>query len=655
MIPLMVNTAKRKPVTSPSHRASAIAKFAGAVATGVTVTMPSGAQEGDLAIFGVVTRHANTITPPSGVTLLYDTNAHRKSTNASGNSVATHLAVYYRWIQAGDASSGWTFKCSGSGNQPIIATVGVYKDVSHIAVAPKGTIRTGGTWGNSTAILGNLSVGPDNLQVGLIATDSGLNLTAGAALVTDIDSRWDIRQADSINTLLANAVGATLVDSPTHGWLEETDITVVAANNGIQMVTLELAGHGARGWFENERVPETLKGKPVYCYGTSNTNMIPRADIDMGGGVWPGTYSEPKWTATTSWPDWLISLIDPSGLGNHMGVGGTHACDNVTFAMGSAVLPTQAATQDLITDICQVDQAGTWKNQTNRDMGGIVFLDIVGNDILYEEAATSQVRDGVAISCETMVRLMRSKHVRGYAYAGTSFTGSWQNQASNGTDSNVYARTLTPGDYVEVTTSDPRIEILLLVVDASSGSILQPGATYEVKVDGVVVETGSTNNRFRRGLSSPSIEYGYVHMAIPIEFTGGGSHTVRVTHTGSNGDSLRWAGYLVPKDDPAEIPYVVLMGMQKMAPWVFGPGQTQDRLDAYLAILRNVAAKFPDGKVLVYDPMGNGQWAAQGLDTAYGPAGPDAVAFTLDGVHMNQVGHAFFALDLLRFLNERIP
>lgn len=653
MMPLMVGTAKRKVGTRPSLRGIATTKYGGSVGTGTTVTMSSSAVAGDLAIFFVSIRGTKTCIPPSGLVKLYDTRDWPKSTNASGNSTTEGLSIYYRWVQSGDASSTWKFKPSGTGSEAIIASCAVYAGVARISTNPKSWTHYGGSWQSSTPILQTASVGTNSLVVGAIASRANANLNVNAPKLTSIDSDYTVRAAESVQvSVLTEAIGLGVVDSTPHGWLEETTIGFGTSSvTSWTHVAFELSGPLEAGWHERDRCPASLAGKPVYIYGTSNTNMIPRMNIDGAGGTWPGTYNEPKWTTQNSWPAQLIEVIDPAHLGNHMGVGGTHAADNVSFAFGTHVNPTQAVTQDLLTtDISQIDQAGTWKAQTNRDLGGIVFLDIIGNDLLYEATPTSQVRDGVEVSVESMVRLLRSKYVRGYVYSGTSYTGSWQNQTSDGADSNTYARTLATGAYVEITLSEPNPELILMARDSDNS--LQNGATFDVHVDGVLVTSGTTHNRLRLGASSPTPTYNYVQMAVPLQLDGN-SHVVRITHTGASNTTLGYGGYLVPKTNDSEIPWIVLMGMQKMAPVVFTNGQTQARLDAYLQILRNVAAKFPS-KVLVYDPMENGQWSYQGWDTAYGPAGAAAKALTLDGIHMNSVGHSFFTMDLLRFLNERI-
>lgn len=651
MIPLQVGTAPRPTAIRPSLRASSSNDYYGSLSTGVNLTIPGSTQVGDLILIGVATRgDTRTVSAPGDYTKIYDSRDWPKSSNGTGNNITASISIYMKWAVAGDASSTKNFKAAGgSGSEIILGAVGVYQGVSHIACKPRGTTHYGGSWQSSTPMFTSMSMGEGNLLVTFIGARSGLNQNADNCLLSSFDSDYTVRENRSRGALLVVPQGIVLADAPVHGWVEESDVAWRSgSDNNWTMVTLELAGPNAKGWFENERWPATLQDKPIYIYGTSNTNMIPRQNIRTGGGTYP---NEPKWTTQNSWPDWLIEVGDPNHLGNHMGVGGSHAADNVTFALGTHVNPTRAVTADLIDDISMVRQAGTWMAQTNRAQGGIVFLDIFGNDILWEETPTAQVRDGVQISTDTMVRLMRAKAVYGHTASAFSYTGSWQNQSSDGAVNNLYARTLAAGAKVTVTTSEPLVDLLLIV---DNGSMLQTGAPYSITVNGVLHSTGTTASRLKLGASSPTPTYNYVQMTVPLNL-GVGNHTIEITHTGVNNESLRFQGAMVPETDPAKIPYVVLMGMQLIpdAGIVIG-GQTAEALAAYLQIMRDVADQFPDNKVLVYDPNATGQWGRGDFIRDWGPVGWGGV-FTNDMIHMNNVGHAFFAIDLMRFLNERIP
>lgn len=656
-MPFMVGQKKRKAGTRPTFRASSSNSFAGAIATGVNVTMPATVVAGDLAVFAVSCNDSTrTVTAPAGVTKIYDTRDWAKHLNASSNTTKDGLAIYTRWVQAGDASGTWNFKAAGgTGNEAIVAGVCVYSGVKRIAVHPMGTSKYGGSWQQKTPYLTSMSMGENNLLVSAISSMSNANFdVSGPSLVT-YPAAYTVRENRTTRVgILSEPTGLSMHDAPTHGVLEETNI-VFSKDSVVTWthVMLELSGNDAEGWFENERVPTSLAGKPVYIYGTSNTCMIARIDFFNGT-----TYPEPKWTTQNTWPDWLQKIIDPNYLGNHMGIGGTNAGDNCTFAYGTHANQTRAMTANLLPDVACKTQVGTWTAQANRDMGGIVFMDIFGNDILGEMTPHSQTRDGATIAADALVRLVRSKYVRDGAYSSgtesTVFTGSWQPQSSDGNTIGAHARTLTPGDYVTITTAEPVIEVLLLAVDSAGSGIAQPGTTYTVHVDGVLADSGTTNDRLRLGPSSTlTPTYNYIQMAIPLSM-GPGTHTVKITHTGAANTSLRYAGWLVPKTNDAEIPWVVLMGMQQIQAGLDGGNQTLEGLAAYLSIARTVAARFPS-KVLVYDPNESGQWFKAGYDAGYGTPAGGGSAFGGDNLHMNNIGHAFFARDLLRFLNERIP
>lgn len=649
---------RRKPGVRPSFKASASAGFSGDVATGVTVTIPATASVGDFAIFAVSCRSdTRNVTAPGDLTKIYDTRDWPKSTNATGNATRDGLSVYTKRLEAGDPGSTRNFKATGTGSEVLIACVGTYSGVSHIACLPRGTTYYGGSYFGKTPYLTSMSMGKDNLLVGLFSARAALNLHEDNGKISSLDSNYTIRENESLRLNgLSPAVGLTLADAPTHGWLEETTVGHrITGDITWTNVMLELAGPDSKGWFENERWPQSLQGKPVYIYGTSNTCMCTRL---TGLGAYP---DEGKWTTQNSWPDWIRQVGDPDNLGNHMGIGGTHVSDNVTYAFGSNVNMTRAMKQDIggifdgaFSDVASIYQAGTWMAQTNRDMGGIVFLDIFGNDILWEETPTSQVRDGVAWGAETMVRLLRSKYVRGCDYTGTSTSGTWNNSTgspANGFHDNKALRTTQPGATVTITTNEPHIDLLVIGRDCDNDNDIQDGAPFSISVDGVVVHTDTTHNRLRLGASSTlTPSYNFAQMAIPLEM-GPGSHTVVLTHTGVGTEALYYQGYLVPKTVDAEIPWIVLMGMQ----WIHTDGIAgQAALPHYIPIMESIAAKFPDGKVLVYDPNASGQWGTGDFSRDYGPTGSGG-AFTVDMIHMNNIGHAFFAIDLMRFLNERIP
>lgn len=659
MMPFMVGQKRRTPTVTPTYRASSSAKRVGNPATALNVTIPASAQVGDLAIFFCAFYSPETVNTPAGLTKIYDTHEWTKSTNAAGNSTQAGLYVYTRWIESGDASSSFGFTGTGGGTRTMCAGVIVYSGVERIATHPMGTTKPVGSWATKLTAIPAMSTGPDNVLVGGFTTRSAANFNADNGIISSLDPDYTVRENQSDRDgILADSTGLVIFDGPVHGLVEEVDVSFREDSVvSWSCVMLELSGANAPLWTENERVPKSLQGKPFYCYGTSNTCMITRYDVD-GGDFYP---DEPKWTTQNSWPDWLQKIIDPNYLGNHMGVGGTNACDNVTFAFGSDVAPTRAASADLLwTDVCQINQVGTWKNQTNRDMGGLVMLDIFGNDILYEASPTAQVRDGVQIAADTMCRLLRSKHIRPYNYTGTTTSGPWvanNGPATSGAlDSGTAYRSTQIGDTITIVTSEPHIDLLIMARDEANDPDIQGAANYSVKVDGVTVATGTTSNRLRLGNSAIYNSYHMCQMAIPLDL-GGGSHTIVLTNEGPHPNSLWYQGYLVPKTVDAEIPWIVLMGMQKVAPPLDTNG-AQAGMAAYLPIMQSVADQFPDGKVLVYDPMASGEWEAGPYmqSGAVGQAGVNADgAFTLDKIHMNNNGHAWFARDILRFLNERIP
>lgn len=659
MIP-MIGTEKRKTAITPSFRASTLAKYGGAVATGVTVTVPATAVVGDLAVIGVSCRSdTRTIIPPAGLTKIYDTRDYLKSTNGTGNVTTEGLSVYTVSVASGDPGvKTYKFMASGSGSEALIVVMGVYSGVDHIAVAPKGRTHYGGSWVSTTPLLSTLSLGEDNLQVGFITARTTGSFNLSYPKLSSMDADYTVRENDSVQVNSLNVpIGLSLHDSPTHGWDEETNVVMTNAGNvSWTHVVMELAGPNTNGWFENERYPKSIQNKPIYVYGTSNTCIVPRANLDYE--TLTSYPNEPKWTQQECYPDWLMSIGDPGKLGNHLGIGGTVSTDCATFAYGSNTNPTHGVpnTGTIVTDVAIVVQAGTWTAQTNKNLGGLVLLDIFGNDILGEATPNSQVRDGASIAADSLVRLIRSSEVRPHNYnvgTDTVYTGSWANQTSDGTIINNYGKTTVVGDYVEVVTDEAEIELLVLAVDSDNSSA--PGANFTVSVNGTIVATDTTDNRMRRGgTSSPTPDYNYVQMAIPLSM-GAGSHTVRLTHTGGDsGAALLYAGYLIPKADSDDtIPWCVLMGMQKM-PYASTGFQPDATMQAYVDIANTVAERFPS-RVLVYDPMANGQWTKQGHDALYGPAGTANNSFTLDGIHMNLRGHAFFARELMRFLNEHIP
>lgn len=642
MMPLMVGTEKRKTRSKPVFVAQNSLIFSGATGANATLSIPATAQDGDFAIYAVSCRDdTKTVVHPADVDKIYDTRDFGKHETSSGSSSPDGLSVYTEWITSGDVGASRTFKSAGSaGTEQVIIGVAIYRGVKRIAVHPLGTQRHVGSWSSSKPFLSSTSWGKDNLIVGCIGSRGSLN--ADSCLITALESAYTIRTNVSGPGGLVTASGVAIFDGSTHGLSEEDDITMFS-NTSVPWanVMIELSGEHADGWDDYERVPASLAGKPVYIYGTSNTCMIAREDV--------GAPNEPKWTTYNSYPEWLRRAIDPALLGNHMGIPGTNAADNTTFAYGTEENNTQALTADLLTDPASIIQAGTFHAQANRDLGGLVLLDIFGNDILSEASPSSQVRDGATIAADALVRLVRAKYVRNNVYTGTTYGGTWNQQTSTGAVDGGYGRTLKNGATVTIVTSDPKIELLLLAVD--SGALANPGAPFTIHVDGVLRVTDTTHNRLKLGSSLYTPTYNFVQMAIPLDL-GPGSHTVVLTHTGvDNTDSLRYQGYLVPKTVDAEIPWVVLLGMQRMAP-VAQPDQSLETMAAYLTLARTVASRFTS-KVLVYDPHESGVWYSRGYDLTSGGVGSGG-AFSVDGIHMNNVGHAFFAQDLLRFLNERI-
>lgn len=597
---------KKRPVpTPPSFRAQATGSVNSG--TSVSVVIPATAVIGDMAIFNVSSAQNSPVATPAGLTPVGRT--------IQPNTSVPEMWVYTRRIVAGDPGKTITFTFTGNVASWSVACL-VYANCGGVSVYPEFNTNYSGSTPPPVHTLPTCWAGPYDTVLALFGGWPQASLSSTAANPAT-PSGWTLRSSVvAQNGALTSPRSNFVFERASFPMAEQT----VTTNQQSFVATATLALHPVDGsWADKERVPSSLANAIVHAYGCSYLTVV-QGD--------PGTVHI---------TDAIYYKRIRRAMGQHassvnMGIGGTLAPDAATFAYGSASRSTQAAP----TDTAVVNQAGTF---TAKATPKLVLTDLLINDIINDGAAPAARRKGAEIAMEALFRLIRSASVKQPGDASVALTGSWATTGSDGCSGGSFISATAPGAKVTITTTEPSIDVVVLGQDDTATGAT--GAAFTVTVDGTVVYTGTTSNAMKA--TGQAGNYGFCQWAIPVHDMGPGTHTVVLTHTGSAGQRLSFDCYLVPSSSPPWIvtckgPELPAAAAGKFQAPYLNPGVRE----AYNAIADTVAARFPDGRVITYDPGASGRW-----DTAK--------AFGSDALHKSAWGHSHYTHEILRLLCERVP
>jgi hypothetical protein len=617
MVQMVANGWRRRPPpTAPSHRASNIAKVASA--TTVTVAIPATAAIGNELLVFLVISGARTLTGYSGPTL---------TTIASSVTGDARPNVYLakRTIGSGDAGTNMTFTQDAANSMLVVAAV--YQDVGGYSIAPQvyPCLQTVEPANSRPSRCATIKPGPDDLIVGFTGAHSYVSTNANAAQLATAPSGATIRQTDSTPTTgLVVPFGIGLFDAPSHDYRYEW----VAFNQACNFQSVILALHPVGGSpAQREKAPTTLAGKPLFCYSNSMGAYVRRAETNWG------------YNSMRPWPNRVAAVLGTElTTSKNLAMVGSRSQDICTAAYGTDTYSTQSTLGDPQT----IDRAVTWDSIRVTD--SLIVTDLLGNDAIHG-TANAQDFTSASNAVKALLHLLRSANVKGAGDASIAYSAGWSTASSTGYQGGTAKLATVPGETVTITAALDAIDVVLVGQDDSR---FTTGSTFSITVDGTPYATGTVSNQ--AASTGWGNDYGFCQLVIPITGMGAGTHTIVITHTGSSGNRLLFNCWMTPASTP---PWIVTNFIEHITDATLTTlGVTRAQLDNFNALLAPIAAGFTDHKVLVYDSWASGVF--DNADTAPSPPTLNPGMISTDGVHPNEIGHAFYAHEILRLLNEKV-
>lgn len=200
-------------------------------------------------------------------------------------------------------------------------------------------------------------------------------------------------------------------------------------------------------------------------------------------------------------------------------------------------------------------------------------------------------------------------------------TGSWTQGNSSTWSNGSRLHTTTNGDFVVVPFTGDSVVITVIGLDDAS---FAPGGsnfsiTANVGTSPQLPINGTTSNGGKVSVNIPAQTF--VPMAIKISGFGAGSHSVKITHTGTTGEWLLLDDALVPSATPPTILIQKIMYCTS-AYYATTSGQVDDSIiDTYNGLFATIAAEFSNVHMIDSQPGFN-----------------PATMLHSDGAHKNDLG-----------------
>jgi hypothetical protein len=630
---------------APSLRASSSATGA-AAQNDVAVTIDGSAQAGDFVVI-IVGTASDTCSTPAGLT--------KECRSLIGNVASVpYLHVYTRWLRVGDVASdvGLTYTFTSGDNSGICATVQVFKDTSGFAVRPTFEINSSTDALNSQPCHApTVTMGPAAFYAGAAVALSYVSSGLAAVTLTSAPSGCTINQAVQVARQAGTAGtcrGMGCWTGPTHAPTVET--FAFTANVYYAACSFALAPVKPHR-VQTTRGPSSLDGLPVYCYSNSSGSIVPYAQATPTRGA----------NSYNPWPERIQSAFGQVVPARNMAMGGARAADICSAAYGTQVVTStrSGANNSAVITNQNTEQAITQSALANR-LTALYVTDLVGNDFL--KLGTDDVTmAGAWNAIEALFRLIRSANQYLPGQGGSSADASFTTVTSPHYLGGTAVQTTTPGGKVTINVTDKdAIDLVLIATDDAALGVV--GAPFTVKVDGVVRSTATsfqlhnpgrtvnikhtTSNQHQN--SGAYFNPKFCQMTVSLTGIGAGAHTITVEHAGNNGDQLTYNGYLVPAATP---PWIVTNTIWDFpdatytaAPLSFASAAVgKQTAEWFNEIVRQVAALFADGRVIVFDPVATGRFD------------PSKHVSTGDGVHHSEEGIAFYEFEVIKLLNARLP
>jgi hypothetical protein len=631
--------------TAPTLRTSASGSSNNGVST-VSVTIPGSAQAGDLAVF-VVCESSGTCDTPTGLT--------KEAQSTIGNTANNpYLHVYTRRLVAGDVASdlGATFTFTASATDGLTVTVQVFANTSGFSVRPTfDSNAQADALNNRDPRVASMPTGPSDLFCGAAGALSYVSAGLAAVTLTTAPTGCTINQTTTATRGAGTAGtcrGLGCWTGPAHAARAET----VQFGSNVWAVTVSYALAPLNPHrVDVTRGPSGLEGVPVYNYSNSSGSVVVYSQADTSRGA--NTYRP--------WPERVQMALGSLATTRNMAMGGARAADICTAAYGTAVYnSTRAGANNTASSDNQSNQQAVTQMSLPSRLSALYTTDLVGNDFL-KLGTDDATMAGAWNAVEALFRLIRAQSAFGVGQGGQTADASFSTVSSDGYMGGSAIKTTTPGGKVTISLTDTdAIDLVLIASDDTALGVV--GAPFVVKVDGVTRSTatslsltnpgrtvalkGTTSNQHQN--SGAYKNYKFCQMTVSLTGIGSGSHTVTIEHAGNSGDQLIYNGYLVPAANP---PWIVTNTIWEFpdatytgAPYGFASAAVGKQIaDWFNQIVRQVAGLFPDGRVLVFEPAYTGRFDVS-LHVSSG-----------DNLHQSEVGHAYYANEIVRLLNQRLP
>jgi hypothetical protein len=257
-----------------------------------------------------------------------------------------------------------------------------------------------------------------------------------------------------------------------------------------------------------------------------------------------------------------------------------------------------------------------------------------GNDV-GKLARSAAGRRGIAHSLRGLHQLHRIRErITTFAESGAWSASAWAGSGNS---------RVTTANGATLSAKFTGADATLFLMGQTSGA----GSAFEVYVDGVLVQTGTTKDQYDVAL------LGGTYGAVPIMLRGYASqseHTVLVKHVGANGDPLVVDSLCPWLANEAEMPFVLIAPPAYSTPegWSNYPAPypTNATVDEVRVIFLNVAREFPFTKNIGYIK-------GDRINTAFPPEDPNLRIG--DGLHPNLQGMKNFASAVLEELRYYTP
>lgn len=591
----------------------------------IGVVMPAGLSAGQDAYFLFGHDPGATITQPS------DGGTWTTEVSTPTSAPTTSMTVKKYTVQSGDSGVTKTFTISGVTNKSVVAAMVVYPANGGYSVKPTIYVPADVETQNSRpARIPTFIGGPDDLVVAMIVNYSYLSTAASGAEIdpATIPANFTLRNTISrADNALVYPRGATIIDADGGNVNRQVNEFEFVQDGYYATVMFALAPQNPR-WKTRNYVPPGLRNKPVIAYTTSSNAYVKKPETNWG------------YNTKNPWGDRIDLAVGQSANSRNYALPGSKAEDICAALFGTRSYSTRAT----LADPMAISRACTFTALP--DNNGIYLLDLAGNNII-SSSDSQQVRDSLTNSIRSIVRKIRTGN-GGVSItsqnAGITYTGTWTNGTSDGSSGGVYKQTTVPGSKASMsvnntTGKDWPWEIVLQGLDSAAMSAV--GSTFNVKVDGVSVYSGTTHNQAVASAWGGGGDYKYVQMVIPIIIPTG-VHTLEWEHTGANGDVLRVDSvHVASATNPPPLIYNVTLARMPDAAYTTYPALSLAKQTEYSAIIKSVCDEFADGRVIYYDPSASGIVTGQ------------TSLFASDHVHQADALHANFSWEMIQMLQER--